>query len=197
VSDTMSDYTMDTKHTWQHDTSEWLRRVGFFRDIDRVLMPVHVGIHWLLASLDLPKGDTPGSIDLYDSSFNKERLERVEATLRAFLRGVHESTNQAIPRDLKANFDPARWKSTIHAARVVPQQANDYDCGVFMFVFAAARASGKQPGPGGGGVTAPEWSFTGGDQARRLNAWLLQSMYLDSVADNSCPKHGLHLCSVA
>ena len=47
-----------------------------------------------------------------------------------------------------------------------------------------------------GGVVAPEWNFTGGDQARQLSAWLLQSMYLDSVADNSCPAHGLHLCSV-
>ena len=65
-----------------------------------------------------------------------------------------------------------------------------------MFVFAAARASDKQPGPGSGGVVAPEWNFTGGDQARQLSAWLLQSMYLDSVADNSCPAHGLHLCSV-
>ena len=161
---------------------------------------VHVPGHWLLASLDFPKGGTPALIDLYDSSHLEPRLERVEATAHALLRGVYNSTNQDIPPGLKANFDPEQWESTIHAARIVPQQRNNYDCGVFMFVFAAARASDKQPGPGSGGVVAPQWNFTGGgpgDQAYQISAWLLRSMYLDSVADNSCPAHGYHLCSVA
>ncbi len=189
-----------THDGWRCDLTRDISKVNYLSDIDRVIMPVHIPGgpgHWLLATLDFPQGDTPGSIDLYDSSHNTERLERVGATLRGVLRGINTTSHSKIPGAAKDRFDPSRWRTTIHPPEIVPQQQNGYDCGVFMFVFAAARASGTQPGPGSGLGVAPEWVFSGDEQARQLNAWLLQSMYLDSVADNSCPPHGYNLCSVA
>ena len=78
----------------------------------------------------------------------------------------------------------------------VPQQGDTYDCGAFMTIFAAARAVGAQPSGATGDGTS-DWDFKGGGQAARFNAWMLQSMYFDSVIDGMCPQEARGLCKMA
>ena len=66
----------------------------------------------------------------------------------------------------------------------------------FMTTFAAARAVGAQPSGATGDGTS-DWDFKGGGQAARFNAWMLQSMYLDSVNDGMCQQEARGLCKMA
>ena len=69
--------------------------------------------------------------------------------------------------------------------RFTNQQQNGDDCGVFAIMAMAAAAQGDAPGASG-----TEWDFAQPDVAGAW-VWMMQSMYLDSVASGSCTHAGL------
>ena len=88
-----------------------------------------------------------------------------------------------VPENARERFNPLSFTETVHTG--INQQTNGDDCGVFAIMAMAAAARGDTPGANG-----TEWAFAATD-VHRARAWMMQSMYLESVASGSCTHAGL------
>jgi len=160
-----------------------MRRLDYMQHVRRAIFPISVPGHWLAVTVDFPQGETPGRVQVFDSAFCEHRAEYVLATFRAWMRTVH-SDGEAIgaPEAARERFSPLRFTE---ASPATNQQQNGDDCGVFAIMAMAAAAQGDAPGTSG-----TEWDFTQQD-VPRARAWMMQSMYLDSMASGSCTHTGL------
>ena len=98
----------------------WTRKVDIF-SFDLLLVPVHLGVHWCLATVDLKnKG-----IHYYDSmgGDNKRCLE----ALREYLQEEHVDKK-------RTPLDTSGYRLVIE--KDIPQQQNGSDCGMFTLKFA-------------------------------------------------------------
>ena len=100
---------------------KWTRRIDIFA-LDKVLVPVHIDVHWTLAVLNMRKR----RIEYYDSlgHDNQPCIDR----LRRYLEDEHKDKKGEPLADL------AEWSK--HVPANIPQQENGYDCGVFMLQYA-------------------------------------------------------------
>lgn len=102
----------------------WTRKVDIFA-MDVILIPVHLGMHWCLAVIDLKNKE----IVYYDS-----------------LRGNNPSCIQGLRKYLadesmdkkKKPFDFSGWKDSM--PKNIPEQMNGCDCGVFMSKYAEYKS---------------------------------------------------------
>lgn len=99
----------------------WTKKVDIFA-CDLVFYPIHLGIHWTLAAIDLRVKE----IRYYDSMGDDNQACLLH--LRNYLE--HEHLDKK-----KAAYDTSDWK-LISTERDVPQQLNGSDCGVFACIFA-------------------------------------------------------------
>jgi sentrin-specific protease 1 len=88
---------------------------------DLILFPIHLGMHWCMATIDFRSK----TISYYDSlhATNLECLSVVEEWL------ARESMDKA-----STEFDFTGW--TKICPKTIPAQQNGYDCGVFALVLA-------------------------------------------------------------
>ena len=98
----------------------WTNKVDIFR-YSLLLVPVHLGIHWCLATIDINKK----TITYYDSmgGNNQACLQ----ALTQYLREEHQTRKGA-------SMDLSNWSQV--TAKQIPQQMNGSDCGVFACKFA-------------------------------------------------------------
>jgi len=98
----------------------WTKKEDIF-SYDILLIPVHLGIHWCLATIDVKNK----SINYYDSmnGNNQTCLD----LLQRYLQEEHQDKKKA-PMDLSG------WKQEIK--KDIPQQMNGSDCGMFTCKFA-------------------------------------------------------------
>ena len=102
----------------------WTRKVDIF-SMDVILIPVHLGMHWCLAVIDLKNKQ----IVYYDS-----------------LKGNNPSCIQGLKKYLadesmdkkKKPFDFTGWKDSM--PKDIPEQMNGCDCGVFMSKYAEYKS---------------------------------------------------------
>ncbi|CAH1238982.1 SENP2 [Branchiostoma lanceolatum] len=111
-----------TKITQQGPSSvmRWTRKVSLF-SMDLVLVPVHLGMHWCMAVLDMRNK----CIKYYDSMGGKNN-KGINA-LRDYLQAEHKDKKGA-------NLDLSGWTSQY--PENIPQQMNGSDCGMFACKFA-------------------------------------------------------------
>ena len=98
----------------------WTGKMDLF-SYSLVLVPIHLGLHWSLAALDMDAK----SITYYDSMGVNN--EAALAGLSNYLREEHRIKKQT-------ELDLSEWKQVI--AENIPHQINGSDCGMFTCLFA-------------------------------------------------------------
>ncbi|XP_061553078.1 sentrin-specific protease 2 isoform X3 [Phycodurus eques] len=107
----------------------WTKAVDIFL-YDLVLVPLHLGVHWALAVIDL-KAKT---VKLYDSM--GQRHDDICGLLLLYLKEEHRAKKG---REL----DSAKWTVGCMRPTEIPQQRNGSDCGVFACKYAQYVAKGR------------------------------------------------------
>ncbi|XP_074547785.1 sentrin-specific protease 2 [Halichoeres trimaculatus] len=107
----------------------WTKAVDLFL-YDLILVPLHLGVHWALAVIDL-KSKTVTS---YDSM--GRRHDDICGLLLLYLKEEHKAKKG---RDL----DSTKWTIGSLRATEIPQQKNGSDCGVFACKYADYIAKGR------------------------------------------------------
>eukprot|EP00092_Neocalanus_flemingeri_P032787 GFUD01035660.1.p1 GENE.GFUD01035660.1~~GFUD01035660.1.p1 ORF type:complete len:633 (-),score=244.13 GFUD01035660.1:234-2132(-) len=104
-----------------HSTvKRWTKKVDIFSH-SLILVPVHLGMHWCLATMDM----TRKVITYYDSMGGNNT--KCLKSLAEYLKEEHLD-KKGTPLDL------ANWSQVI--AKQIPQQMNGSDCGMFACKFA-------------------------------------------------------------
>ncbi|CAG0889235.1 unnamed protein product [Cyprideis torosa] len=98
----------------------WTKKVDIFAK-DFVLIPVHLGMHWTLAVLDMQKK----VIRYYDSLLSDN-----STCLNLLL----DYLEQELKDKKKEVLDKAQW--VMESPKDIPAQQNGYDCGMFTCRFA-------------------------------------------------------------
>ncbi|GAB4839812.1 hypothetical protein Ancab_020522 [Ancistrocladus abbreviatus] len=116
----------------------WWRGVNIFQKA-YILLPIHESLHWSLAIICIPdKEDESGPIILHLDSLGYHPSRSIFDNIKSFLREEWNYVKEDV--DLQDISVPERiWK---HLPRridekiiSVPQQNNDYDCGLFVLYF--------------------------------------------------------------
>jgi len=108
---------MDSGHS---GVKRWTKKVDLFSH-SLILIPVHLGMHWCLAVIDLEKK----AISYYDSMGG--RNNRCLRALSKYIEEEHLAKKSA-------PLDMSDWSQEI--AESIPQQMNGSDCGMFTCKFA-------------------------------------------------------------
>jgi len=93
---------------------------------EKVIVPVHQGVHWVLAVVDLKRK----VVSYYDSLLGKDR----EVVRNLIKWVVDEAKNK-----LNENWDIGEWREEYPSE--IPRQMNGSDCGMFMLNYARNIAS--------------------------------------------------------
>jgi sentrin-specific protease 1 len=106
----------------------WTRKIDLFSH-DIILIPVHLGLHWTLAVIDM----TCKEVRYYDS-MNGNNHECLRS-LRNYLRDEYADKKNG------AQLNLTEW-NCLHV-KDVPQQMNGSDCGMFTCKYAEYISRGK------------------------------------------------------
>ncbi|KAJ2747298.1 SUMO1 sentrin specific peptidase 1 [Coemansia sp. BCRC 34301] len=98
----------------------WTRRIKLF-EMDLVIVPVHLGVHWCCAVIDF----RAKTVVYYDALLGDN-----QECLRLLMEYLREESKDK----LGVAFDDGGW--TMQCDKQIPQQMNGYDCGVFAITFA-------------------------------------------------------------
>ena len=102
----------------------WTRKINIF-EMDVILVPVHLGMHWCLAVIDFKNKQLA-----YYDSMKGNNMQCLEA-MRSYLEA--ESMDKR-----KIGFDTSNWDMII--PKDIPEQQNGCDCGVFMSKYAEYKS---------------------------------------------------------
>ena len=94
---------------------------------DTIIIPVHQGIHWVLATVELREK----RVRLYDSLHGEDH--HLLNCLRRWVADEHENKKNE-------SVDTSGWR--LEHPKDIPRQMNGCDCGVFMLKYADYIASG-------------------------------------------------------
>ncbi|XP_011007989.1 PREDICTED: ubiquitin-like-specific protease 1D [Populus euphratica] len=116
----------------------WWKGVNIFEKA-YILIPIHDDLHWSLVIICFPdKKDESGPIILHLDSLGFHRSSTVFSNIKSYLKEEWRYMNQeVVPTDFPI---PDRiWKHLDRRIEdkiiAVPQQKNDYDCGLFVLFF--------------------------------------------------------------
>ena len=93
---------------------------------DKIIIPVHQGVHWVLAVIDIKKK----VVSYYDSLLGRDR--KVVQNLIRYV--IDESEDK-----LKEKWARDEWKEEFPSK--IPRQMNGSDCGMFMLSYARCIAA--------------------------------------------------------
>jgi len=100
--------------------ARWTRRVDLFA-VDLIMIPIHLGMHWCLAVVDIRSK----TITYYDSLLGDNH--QCTNALRDYIAAEHLAKK-------KSPLDTQKWKLIIE--KDIPEQLNGCDCGVFTCKYA-------------------------------------------------------------
>ena len=106
----------------------WTRKVDIF-SFEMILIPIHLGIHWCCAEINLKER----SITYFDSLHNNN-----PACLKHLQEYLIEEHKDKKGTDGSSMFDFSNWN--LSSPKGIPCQQNGYDCGVFACIFAEYRS---------------------------------------------------------
>ncbi|XP_043288414.1 sentrin-specific protease 1-like [Venturia canescens] len=106
----------------------WTRKFNIF-DFDLVLIPLHLGAHWCLATIDLRNC----RVNYFDSLMGNNK----EYPTLIFEYLMMEAASKQ-----QTSFDSSKWSIVIK--KDIPRQTNNFDCGVFVCSFAEYEAAGRE-----------------------------------------------------
>ncbi|XP_057861998.1 ubiquitin-like-specific protease 1D isoform X2 [Cryptomeria japonica] len=116
----------------------WFKGVNIFEKA-YIFLPIHASQHWSLAIISVPaREDEMGPIILHLDSLGLHTSGTIFSNIRSYLKAEWEHLNQ---EEVPEQVPIAReiWKdlpNKIQEKQIqVPQQQNDYDCGLFVLFF--------------------------------------------------------------
>lgn len=116
----------------------WLKGVNIFEKA-YIFVPIYHRLHWSLAVICIPaREDKIGPIILHLDSLGLHHSYTIFQNIRSFLKAEWEHLNQAgVPTHIPIEESIQKtWISKIETKKIeVPQQENDYDCGLFVLYF--------------------------------------------------------------
>jgi sentrin-specific protease 1 len=125
-------YTTLTKKGFA-SVKRWTRKVDIF-SMDFVLIPLHLGVHWTLCSVNNQKK----RISYYDSMgggrINQSGTKHLSVILNYLKEEYEDKKKSPLPTDYEAN-EVGVNDDGLENVRI-PQQDNGSDCGVFTCKFA-------------------------------------------------------------
>ncbi|GMH01614.1 hypothetical protein Nepgr_003453 [Nepenthes gracilis] len=131
-------YQKNDKEVFFGKFRRWWRGVNIFQKA-YILLPIHENLHWSLAIICIPdKEDESGPIILHLDSLGYHFSRSIFVNIRSFLREEWNYVNKDVgPVDIPIldriwKYLPRRIDEKIIT---VPQQDNDYDCGLFVLFF--------------------------------------------------------------
>ncbi|EGT51593.1 hypothetical protein CAEBREN_10473 [Caenorhabditis brenneri] len=107
----------------------WTRKVDIF-SYEIILVPVHLGMHWCMAVIDMVER----KIEFYDSLYDGNTA--VLPALKKYI--AEESADKK-----KVQFDFTDWE--IYQMEEIPRQQNGSDCGVFSCQFGEWASRRQAP----------------------------------------------------
>lgn len=116
----------------------WFKGVNIFEKA-YIFLPIHACQHWSLAIISIPaREDEDGPIILHLDSLGLHTSRTIFENIRSYLKAEWEHLNQAdVP--VQVPIAGKIWKDlprNIQEKKIqVPQQENDYDCGLFVLFF--------------------------------------------------------------
>lgn len=116
----------------------WWKGVDIFQKA-YIFLPVHGDLHWSLVIICIPsKEDELGPIILHLDSLGLHPSSQIFKTTSGYLKEEWNYINQNAPQ-MDPPFSDGIWKRLprkIQKERIkVPQQKNEYDCGLFVLYF--------------------------------------------------------------
>jgi sentrin-specific protease 1 len=102
----------------------WTRKVDLFA-MDKVIIPIHLGVHWTCAVINL----RDKQFEYYDSMNGSARGKQILKDLQRYIQD--ESMDKK-----GVTLDTSSWSFVIPDSYDLPQQENSHDCGVFTCKFA-------------------------------------------------------------
>ena len=118
-------YDFDAVKSW---TKKRKMKFGGTFDMDLLIVPVHIGVHWTLAVINLPQR----RIEYYDALHDPPAEDTVQA-LRDWL------NDESLDKRGEA-FDASDFE--VYVPHDVPGQKNATDCGMFMCMYVYSRGEG-------------------------------------------------------
>lgn len=125
------------------------RKTDIF-EYEIVLLPLHVGAnHWTLAVVDIlscaieyldSRGDPP--FEGFEEWIKHWIVDEYEGGY-GFEGRAAELKNEGRKRSASMAFSPESLNWPLIVPEDIPQQSNDHDCGIFVCLFAAYLAAGK------------------------------------------------------
>ncbi|XP_010873596.1 sentrin-specific protease 1 [Esox lucius] len=100
----------------------WTKKMDVF-SVDIILVPVHLGVHWCLAVVDLRKK----SVTYFDSMGGNN-----DEACRILLQYLQQESKDKKGKDL----DTSDWTLQSKKRNEIPQQMNGSDCGMFTCKYA-------------------------------------------------------------
>lgn len=110
----------------------WTRKVDIF-DFDIILIPIHLGIHWCCAEINIKER----SINYYDSLHNNNM-----SCLKHLQKYLIDEHIDKKGTDGSSEFNFENWNLSL--PKGIPCQQNGYDCGVFTCTFAEYRSRASE-----------------------------------------------------
>lgn len=115
-------YEKLTQKGYNYDgVRRWTKNVDVF-NVDKVIFPIHLSVHWTLAVYDRRKNQ----LEYYDSMNSSRYGMSILSNLEKYL----------LDEYLDKKGTPFEEKIKKIVADYIPQQQNGYDCGVFACKFA-------------------------------------------------------------
>lgn len=121
-------YTNLELHGYER-VKRWSRRFNY-GDLDYILIPVHLGVHWTLGVIDIKDQ----CICYFDSLSSSGSSKKFIALIRDYL--IKEKHDKLSP----SLNNVTAWNEYI-PYKNIPKQENGYDCGVFTCQYATCISS--------------------------------------------------------
>ncbi|XP_077244064.1 ubiquitin-like-specific protease 1D isoform X2 [Tasmannia lanceolata] len=131
-------YKKSDKDTLYRKFRRWWKGVNIFQKA-YIFLPIHADQHWSLVIICIPaKEDDSGPIILHLDSLEYHSSSLIFSNIENYLKEEWNYLNQAdAPPDVP--IAPKIWKKLSRRIEQkvipVPQQKNDYDCGLFVLFF--------------------------------------------------------------
>ncbi|KAK1423023.1 hypothetical protein QVD17_18316 [Tagetes erecta] len=117
---------------------KWWKGVNIFEKA-YVLLPVHESAHWSLVIICLPNEDDElgpillhlDSLGLHNSMSLFDNIKRFLKEEWSYLRKSESLVNLTIPNEILEDLE----RNVDQRSVLVPQQKNDYDCGLFVLFY--------------------------------------------------------------
>eukprot|EP01080_Neovahlkampfia_damariscottae_P002294 gene2294-2467_t len=104
------------------NVKRWTRKIDLF-SLDKIIIPIHLGVHWTLAVINI----RDKRFEYYDSLDGCHKY--ILNDLKKYLKDEHLDKK-------KKEIDLSNWKYYIPSRKEIPQQLNGFDCGMFCCTFA-------------------------------------------------------------